>query len=105
MGDELVLLDTHVAGVHYRLTQSQLAAMPFAGQPGELEREPENGHDVWAVKVLVHGKHVGYVPATHSRWVSSLLFGGYALTARVSRVGPIGQRPELSIEISIPKAK
>ena len=46
-------------------------------QKMSLEREPENGHDKNAIKVMVGNIHLGYVPKKLARKMAKLLDAGY----------------------------
>ncbi|HFU4173902.1 TPA: HIRAN domain-containing protein [Streptococcus suis] len=46
-------------------------------QKMSLEREPENGHDKNAIKVMVGNIHLGYVPKKLARKMAKLLDNGY----------------------------
>lgn len=56
-----------VAGVTFEGRQAVLAELSRTQAKGEelaceLVREPDNPHDANAIKVLLNGKHVGYIP-------------------------------------------
>jgi hypothetical protein len=46
--------------------KSKTVASPEEPVPATLEAEPTNKHDPKAIKMIVEGEHVGYVPRTHN---------------------------------------
>ena len=71
--------------------------------PVVLEREPSNPYDERAVKVLIEGEHVGYVPKAINAPITEALDAGEAFTCRVEEV-PISKkggasRPGLIIHV------
>ena len=53
-----------VAGTSYRESEIR-AAMEKRGGIASLVPEPDNAHDSEAVKVVVNGQHVGYIPRSN----------------------------------------
>lgn len=51
-----------VAGLNYR-SENTKGLKPFDILDCDLIPEPENEHDPNAIKVVVNGRHIGYVPA------------------------------------------
>ena len=58
------------------------------GDPLELEREPGNPHDAYAVRVAWQGRLLGYVPRRENRALAWAMDRGERLEARVSRIQP-----------------
>jgi len=42
----------------------------------QLEREPDNKYDGYAIKTLVGGVHIGYIPASTARNLAPMLEDG-----------------------------
>jgi hypothetical protein len=100
-GDSVPLLSTYVAG-------SDRYGAPSAGTalaPGgllRLLREPRNGYDARAVAVLLaSGPKLGYVPRIHNEALANLIDAGFAVEARVARLGGRPERPDISVAISL----
>lgn len=53
------------------------------GEPLDLIREPDNAHDIRAVRVEWRGHKLGYVPRLDNTAVSHLLDNGQALRAEI----------------------
>ena len=58
------------------------------GDPLELVAEPYNPHDRHAVRVHLHGRHLGYLPRESNHVVSHLLRQGAPLKAEVAWLCP-----------------
>lgn len=65
-----------------------LAVRPLlkVGDALNLVREPDNRHDLNAVRVEWQGHKLGYVPRTENNAVAAALDSGGKLSARVSRL-------------------
>jgi hypothetical protein len=64
--------------------------------PVQLQPEPTNTYDEYAVSVYWRGTKLGYVPRTHNEEIAVLLALGRELDARIMEVGsrrPNGWRP------------
>lgn len=61
-----------VAGLYYH-TENTEGLKPFEILDCDLIPEPENEHDPNAIKVVVNGKHIGYVPSEMCIEVRNLL--------------------------------
>lgn len=74
------------------LAGSQYYALPEVqprlkvGDALNLVREPENRHDVNAIRVEWQGHKLGYVPRAENSTVAAAMDGGEKLSARVSRL-------------------
>ena len=53
-----------------------------------LVREPDNGHDVNAVRVEWRGRMLGYLPRAENRGVAAEMDRGGSVVARVARLTP-----------------
>ena len=51
-----------------------------------LVREPENPHDISAIKVIINGEHIGYIPSQLSRMLASEIDEGNDWAAIVDRI-------------------
>lgn len=64
----------YVAGIQFRLDAfASVANEARIGNVVTLEPEPDNKYDPFAVKVILHDEHVGYVPRSFSEWVTKNL--------------------------------
>ena len=50
----------------------------------ELEREPENQYDSFAVKVIYDGQHIGYIEAKVACWLAPRIDNGETFSAEVT---------------------
>lgn len=62
----------NVAGLSYR-EENTKGLEPFTDLSVQLIPEPENVYDPNAIKVIVEGKHIGYVPADKCLEVKEIL--------------------------------
>ena len=65
------------------------------GQEVTLVPEPHNGFDPRAIRIEVHGRHIGYVPRSENRPLGRLLAQGAELRARLIRVQPEAEKWEV----------
>ena len=56
----------------------------FTTDPVELIPEPTNQHDPNAIKVVIAGQHVGYIPKTDTELVQAFLVIPHLITAQIS---------------------
>jgi hypothetical protein len=70
-----LLRGLEVVGLFYRPPEAKAHALALVGDTheGALEIEPTNQFDPFAVKVLLKGVHVGYLPKTVSGSIFYLL--------------------------------
>lgn len=52
-----------------------------------LEREPDNQYDANAIKVLVDGIHLGYIPATSALGLAPVMDNGVNIGAEMVEIG------------------
>ena len=78
---------SRIAGLYYAIGDILPSSILSVGDPLNLIREPDNRHDPFAVRVVLDGRKLGYVPSTHSRMVARLVDSGHFMVAVVSRVG------------------
>ena len=57
--------------------------------------EPDNKFDRFAVKVMIEGTMLGYVPATHSKIISTLIENNIKLEAFTTEVNPFNPPHEM----------
>jgi hypothetical protein len=75
--------NVRVVGMHFRGGGAKdVAAAMTEATPITLEREPENPHDAYAIKVIVGDLHIGYIERGQAAWISSLVDEGASATAR-----------------------
>lgn len=58
------------------------------GDPLELIAEPFNPHDLYAVRIHLNGRHIGYLPRQSNHVVSRLLKQGAPLRGEVAWLAP-----------------
>lgn len=66
-----------IVGQHFR--GPEVVALTNTYEPGKalaLEREPENAHDAYAIRVLDGTLHVGYVERGSAAWIAPRLDEG-----------------------------
>lgn len=78
---------SRIAGLYYAIGDILPSSILSVGDLLDLIREPDNRHDSFAVRVVLDGRMLGYVPATHSRTVARSMDSGHFMVAVVSRVG------------------
>jgi hypothetical protein len=67
-----------------------------------LEAEPTNGHDPYAVKILLGEAMLGYIPRGENKEISKFLQLGHTdlFTARVSQIDP-ETHPERQVHVTV----
>lgn len=84
-GSPNFVIDTYIAGVPHRLGRSVVLDNVFkVGQSLQAERDPNNVHDCFAIKLLVGPRFVGFVPRAHSRHVANYIDLGGAVNVTVT---------------------
>ncbi len=81
---DILLLECHIAGTGWRgLTEIEPGLQ--IGDEFFLQREPENTHDAWAIKVLTgDDEHLGYLPRAKNETVARLLDAGKTVYAKLT---------------------
>jgi HIRAN domain-containing protein len=102
-----------VVGVsHYQEALWAAAGAEDTGRPvgvettAELVPEPENPHDPRAVKVLIGGRHVGYLSRRHARRYRRQIRaagGPVALRAWIGGLGKRSENPNLGVSLTLPE--
>jgi len=88
-----------VAGFQY-YTGPKLIDFVRPGDSLLLAAEPNNRHDEFAVRILYHDKHIGYVPRSDNRHISRLLQEKVRLACSVAEAHPASPPWEmLQIEV------
>ncbi len=82
---QVKIYDNYVRGVHFRKNDF-LNDMPKVNDPLQLEREPDNKYDRFAIKVLKDGMFLGYIAAYENITLALLMDQGVQLEASVSKV-------------------
>lgn len=78
--------DIHVVGMHFReregVPAKSIVANLIPPATFQMEREPDNKHDAFAIKVLYDGQHIGYVEASVACFLAPWMDDGneYTLT-------------------------
>lgn len=86
---------SRIAGLYYAIGDILPSSILSVGDLLDLIREPDNRHDPFAVRVVLDGRKLGYVPATNSRTVARLMDSGHFMVAVVSKVD--GSHVEIEI--------
>lgn len=98
----ILLQDSPLAGFQYHAGKRLWSQMQV-GDPLSLVREPDNVHDVKAVRVEWQGQKIGYVPRRDNADVARFLDNGHVLLARISRLAD-GRDPwsRVRFEVLVP---
>lgn len=64
---------TYVAGISHHKKNYYSLDLDQREHDVEFVEEPTNKHDPNAVKVVVEGKHIGYIPAKHCQRIKDIL--------------------------------
>jgi len=81
---EIPIYNNYVRGLHYR--KEALAEVEISRDKEiDLERESDNIHDSFAVKVIINDRHIGYIPAYENVALANLMDHGVQLRARISK--------------------
>jgi DNA helicase-4 len=78
---------SRIAGLFYSIGDILPSSILSVGHELDLIREPDNRHDSFAVKIVLDGRKLGYVPSAHSRTVARLIDNHHFMVAVVSKVG------------------
>ncbi len=91
---------TELAGFVYHEEDQKLRTIP-AGCELQLEREPNNSYDPYAVKVLYKGKQIGYIKKVHSQTIAQELDSGKQVKAEVKNFDVNGVVNSILLKITI----
>jgi len=95
----LLILRTRLAGARFHVDPETFDQL----RPGDaltLTREPENPHDLDAIRADWRGRPIGYLPSDHNYAPARLLDQGERLEARIGDLD-IEQRPKWPLEIDV----
>lgn len=81
----ILVQSSPLAGSQY-YALAEVRSQLKVGDALKLVREPDNRHDVNAIRVEWRGQKLGYVPRVENRAVAAAMDGGDRLSARVSRL-------------------
>lgn len=82
-----VLAECQIAGFRYHDGPDVMASMNV-GDDVQLTPEPENPHDLWAVRIEHRKSRLGYLPRTHNEAVSRLLQQGAPVRCSITKLDP-----------------
>ena len=91
--------DTHVAGTTHIKGIEQIAAGIAEGQELRLEREPDNLHDRWAIRVYAGDKRIGFVPCDTNEILARLMDGGKCVGAKATYQEKLGIWNKIHMEV------
>jgi len=78
-------IEVSLAGLYYRTEKAHRVAGELnVGDELDLKVNPSNNYDINAVKVYANGTWIGFIPQTHSEFVSNELFSGKKIKTIVS---------------------
>lgn len=90
-----------IVGMHFRGSHAVATVSSFL-PPVELqlEREPQNPHDEFAIKVLYDGEHIGYVERGQAAFISPQIDAGQKYMCTVDNLVQKGKNlhPSCTIE-------
>lgn len=92
-------------GMHFRgPAEKEAASLLAPTSPIRLVREPDNGHDSYAIKIMLEDLHLGYVERAQAAWISPLIDEGQVATAIFDRHEQKGRNlhPILTIQLNDP---
>lgn len=76
-----------IVGMHFRGAEVKALVSNFIPPLTlQLEREPDNRFDAFAIKAMYEGTHVGYIEAGQAAFISPWMDQGHAFEARVERM-------------------
>lgn len=85
-----VFPDVAIVGMHFRekegIPAKEITASFEQGQHVELEREPKNKFDEYAIKAIFNGMHIGYLEASQAMWIAPNMDEGLKMVAVVDRL-------------------
>jgi hypothetical protein len=85
------IYDSQIVGVYYTKSGNVLAAIPEFTEL-EVQPDPENPVDNKAVKILYHGKHLGFVPKVINTIIFSAITTGKNVICLMQRYIPAVER-------------
>lgn len=94
--------NVRVVGMHFRGGGAKdVAAAITEATPINLEREPDNQYDAYAIKVLIEDFHIGYIERGQAAWISPLMDEGEPYTVTFTHHEEVKKNthPVLTIEV------
>ena len=91
--------DTHVAGTTHISDIDELAAKISEGQKLRFERQPDNMHDKWAIRVFAADDRIGYVPCTTNEILARLMDAGKCIGGKVTYCEKLGTWHKIHMEV------
>lgn len=92
-----------VVGMHFRerdgIPAKSIVANFIPPVELQLEREPENAFDQFAVKVLYEGQHIGYIEAGVAGFLAPHMDEGQAFTCTVTELVEKGRNLHPQVEL------
>ena len=90
---------SYVAGIKHHRKAFYALNLEQREHSLELIEEPENKHDPNAIKVIVDGKHIGYVPAKKCKKVKNILHNKIITETRFTHDEDVIAEDEEGIEV------
>jgi hypothetical protein len=82
--------DVLVVGMHFRerdgIPAKSIVANLVPPATLQLEREPENAYDAFAIKVLYNDQHIGYIEAAVACYIAPWMDSGIEYTCQVEEL-------------------
>lgn len=97
---EVVIYDNYIRGMKFYIQKADLDALKEK-TPVVLERESENPYDAFAVRVLINGKQLGYLPAYENVVLANLIDKGVHLKAVISSINRKSEDPWMMQVVSV----
>ena len=73
---DILILEIQIAGTSYRENIDQIETSLEIGHLFQMQREPENKHDSWAIAVYLNDYKLGYVPRDQNEIIARLIDAG-----------------------------
>lgn len=98
-----IFKDIKLAGVTQGNAQEVIKQIVQESGVGDfsLVREPENPHDLFAVRVECCSMHIGYIPQIMSKEVADTMDNGLKLAGKLNRVNSSPNHTTLGLTIDI----
>lgn len=97
--------ETRGVGLAFRGEEAKaVAAMLMAGDKLDLEREPDNEHDAYAIKVLQNDTHICYIARDVAAFMATYLDeGGWEVDCTYDHTEQKGRAVHLILDIVLTK--
>lgn len=104
MDNKIKNVDLKVVGVTFRnddgSSRKDIILNMTQESPVSLEREPDNKHDVNAIKVITDGGQIGYIGKDYSAILAPYMDQGRQFIASVKSCGEYKNRPYCEITVN-----